>query len=194
MYAHKPWTAVLAAGVLTTLITTLTGCGQTYVNIPPLPGDVAGHNVDSHNVANVESMALSHVIQENPPVGQYAVSLPPQTSSLTYNRVLAKLPKGSRRGATADSGVAPETGSQSMPVFRIAQVKIKGLDAEVEVVRPTTDGPRLTSVYLRRDIDDWYVRWSRTWQLPLAEALKMVQPERPIYTGQSDVRPAPSGE
>jgi len=192
MFAHKPWMAVLLAGALIYI----TGCGQTYVNIPPLPGDVAGHNVDSTNVAKVEATALTHVINDNPPGEPYAVSLPPQTSSMTYNRVLGMLPKGSSRGAAADSGKSPdvETGSKSMPVYRIVQVKIKGLDAEVEVVRPTAAGPRLASVYLRRDIDDWYVRWSRTWQLPLAEALEMVQPERVHYTGQPDVRPVPSGE
>ena len=147
----------------------LAGCAApSYTNIPPLPGDTALHSPNDWNVLRVERAALAHVLEKDPPSGRYAITLPQGTSSSSTNWMIHNLPSG---GGRADDTAGP------IPVYEVAQVRIRGLDARVDIIRPHPNQDRqLVSVFLDTDIKGWYATRDREWHTSVGRALRMARP------------------
>ncbi len=151
---------VLLAGSL------LTGC-STYVNIPPQSGDVAINNPNMKDVLNVESKALSAVVADRPLNGGYNVQLPEGTSDKSYDFVVGSLDEHAGRA-----------GDGNLPTLHVAQVRVRGMKGEVDVVRPSdttkVDSPsQLVTVYLNwHFFDGWMVDRVRPWHIPVDQALR----------------------
>ena len=144
------------------------GCAApSYTNIPPLPGDTALHTPNDWNVLRVEQAALAHVLEKRPPAGRYAITLPQGTSSRSTNWMIHHLPPG---GETDDA-------AGPIPVYEVAQVQIRGLDARVDIVRPApSGGEQLVSVFLDTDIQGWYATRDREWHMAVDRALRLARP------------------
>jgi len=147
----------------------LTGCA-TYTNIPGIPGDVASHSPNASGVPDVMARAIQAVADDLPFEGPYAFELPEGVTPETHSRVLMLLD---------DRAVAEST--PQTPVFKVAQVYLRGWYGQVDVIRPENpaDGPakspnveQVVTAKLRYEpFAGWRVRDLRLWRVPIAEAL-----------------------
>ncbi len=144
------------------------GCAS-YVNIPPQVGDLALHSPNHPTVALVEAEAIRGLVLEQPPDLPYQVSLPPKTSSSSYETVLKHL---------GENAQWPEEGPQAgVPVLEVRQLRLRGWYAQVDVLRPSSfnqpDGPtQLTTVWLKwYPFAGWRFQRAHVWSLGVDEAL-----------------------
>jgi len=145
----------------------LAGCG-TYINIPRQPADVAWHDPNDFTVKRVQAAALTYLINRMPATENYGLVLTEGASDNTYAFVMDRVPGNPHY---------QRAGEIQLPTFSVAGVFVRGSDAQVDIVRPTTDGSsQLVSVYLEFGIDGWYGRRHRVWNIPVAEALKVSYP------------------
>lgn len=180
--------AMMLAAVAATVIAT--GCSGTYVNVPTLDGTVASQNPNLEVVRKVETEALRHVLNRYPPEGgSYAIELPDGTDAPTYWWILKNLPEGGEQLQRLE-----DDAEELPPLYRVEQVVIRGMIAQVEVVIPPGRYPddRLVSVFLSPDIQGWYANRSRTWRIPADQALRKVR-EIHVETQETeqDVPPDP---
>lgn len=166
----------------------LGGCA-TYVNIPAQRGDLASHNPDDWTVREVTAAALTYLLTDPESSGtkvggQYAIVLPKNSKNSTYKWVTRNIPAGGDR-------ISDEAGR--IPVYRIAQVQVRGLSGQVDIVQPGPgDEEQLVSVYMKRDIDGWYGERDRLWRIPVGLALRAARPPLPPDTGAFSIQePAP---
>lgn len=164
----------------------LTGCGSLYVNLPPLPGDMATHWPNDNNVRTIEAAALVEVLKRYPPTGSYAIKLPAGTNSQTHNFVLAALPQSETIGESSDP----------LPIYRVAELFIRGSHAYVDVVIPPQGISRneaLVTVYLAPAIvDGWTVTYSRLWNIEVEKALRLTRPsDIPLVVEPQPESPTP---
>ena len=154
--------AILAAGGM--LLVLGTGCSP-YVNVPALQGDVARHNIDAKQIRDIVVPAVVAVINAEPPSGPYVVQLPESAEKLTYPAVLPQI------GANANPPFA-ENLPDNAPVYEVRGIRIRGLDGQVDVVRPGTyGGQQLVTAYLRNPpFADWTVQRLRVWRGPVDAA------------------------
>ncbi|MEX2672884.1 MAG: hypothetical protein WD294_12335 [Phycisphaeraceae bacterium] len=156
---------------ITTLVLA-TGCSSNYVNVPTLDGSPASQDPNLVVVRRIEVEALNHVLRRYPPGPSYAIELPPGTDAPTYWWVLRKLPEGGQQlDQLPDDMEVP-------PLYRVAQVVVRGMVAQVEVVVPPGgiyDHDRLVSVFLSPDMNGWYANRSRMWRIPADQALRIVR-------------------
>ena len=153
--------ALLAAGGL--LLTIVVGCSPyPYVNVPPLQGDVARHNVDANSIRTIVVPAVIAVVAQDPPAGPYVVKLPESAEKLTYPAILPRI------GDNANPPFAEDL-PEDAPVYEVASIRIRGFDGQVDIVRPGTyGGQQLVTVYLRNPpFSDWNVERVRVWRGPV---------------------------
>src|SRR5262245_3152548 len=103
------------------------GCA-TYVNIPPREGDIAAHNPNKSTVQNVEVAAARAAITERRGSGPIQIILPRGTDPLTYDQVLPKI--------GPDAVHYKDGPREGVPVVEIREIRIRGMDAYADVVRP----------------------------------------------------------
>lgn len=167
--------------ILFTCLVLLGGCSP-WVNIPAQRGDLASHDPNTSTVHKAVTVALKHTLEQYPPAGAYAVIMPEGASTQTMAKLNAALPEGA--GATADA-----TGR--IPVYRVASIRIRGWDGQVDIIPPAGLRPkRLLSVYLDHDLSGWYVRRTHLWNMPLERALQLARPA-PRYEAPPVVEPQP---
>lgn len=156
----------LSAALVCGLI--LTGC-TTWVNIPAQRGDMASHDPNNSTVRKVVAAALKHVIVEGVAASPYAIELPRHTRASTYQKVLAALPVGGMP--------LPEVTDAHVPVFRVKQIQVRALSAQVDLIPPPVEGSaQLMTVYLKGDMHGWYATRSHLWRMPVIDALRMSRP------------------
>lgn len=145
-----------------------TGC-STYVNIPPQSGDVALNSPNMKDVLNVELRSIKAVVNDRPLNGGYNVVLPKGTDDKSYAYVIGKLDE--------HAGRAGDLPGVKLSVIEVAQVRVRGMKSEVDIVRPSDatqiDSPRqLVTVYLKwHFFDGWLVDRIRPWHIALDKAL-----------------------
>lgn len=168
----KNRTMLIVLGTIALLIGPgLVGC-TPYVNIPAQRGDMAAHSPNKGTVRDVMAAALTHVVTEAGLPKSYAVALPQRANSITYEKVLKRLPEGAVRHGEAEG---------DLPVFSVGAVYVRGTDAQVDVVAPSGIGAsQLVSVYLDLAIDGWWVVRDRAWTIPVSEALDLSFPGEAI--------------
>ncbi|MEX0776669.1 MAG: hypothetical protein WD042_13280 [Phycisphaeraceae bacterium] len=151
---------------------TLTGCA-TYVNIPAQERDVALHQPTYDVVTDVIAASFAAVLADRPIDGPYRIVMPAGTLASQYAQVGAAL------GPQATWSL--QGGDQALPTLDARQVRIRGFDAEVDVLRPVdatqpAGFQQLVTVYLHDDLmDDWKAVNLRAWRMNPDEALRMNQ-------------------
>ncbi len=164
----------------------LTGCGAQYVNVPPIPGDVAFHNPNGSDVRTMEIAALKYVLQRTPPKGSFAIALPAGSTTDTQAYVMGRLPGGDAAAVVA---------GDALPTYRVAQIQARNWNCQVDVIAPEPNGDlRLTSVFLAKDIDGWFPMRGRKWSVPVDQALELARPlaDHPDAPLPTEPAPAPA--
>ena len=141
------------------------GCSTPYVNIPHQSGDIAGNDPNADNVRTIEAMAIRAVLAESDIPRPVSIKLPPGTDELTYAAVANQA--GEDVLTPADTQPAPAA------TLTVEQVRIRGWDAEVDVLRPSTGTVRrLVTVSLKYEpFSGWSARSTRTWRGPADASL-----------------------
>lgn len=160
----------------------LTACGAPYVNVPPIPGDVAFHDPNANDVRAMEVKALRYLLQQYPPAGAYAVALPPGTTTDTHAFVIAQLP----------GDHAPTAEQTTLPTYRVAQIQGRTWSTRVDIIAPEPTGERLVSVFLGHDIDGWFPLHARRWNVPVDQALQLARPLADVSDDAKVTEPAPA--
>ena len=142
----------------------LSACGSPYVNIPSQTGDVASSNPNTREVREVQIQALATVMEREELAGPVRIELPPGSDGLSYAAVASRL--GEDVITPADDDVEAAT------TLGVEQIRIRGWDAEVDVLKPSTGGvQQIVTVYLRRaPTAGWTVERTRTWRGPATAA------------------------
>lgn len=141
------------------LVLTVLAVGCTpYVNIPSQPGDIAFHSPNKQTVRVIEVVAGKAALTDRPIEGTFQIVLPEGTSILTYEAVVPKI-----------SEIATYTKDGSLgndPVLAIKQIRIRGGNAEVDIIRPVAqDRSEFITVYLTYDpMAKWAVDRIRVWR------------------------------
>lgn len=177
----------LAFILLVTAATTFgLGCKSAHVNVPTLDGSAASQDPNLEVVRKVEVEALNHVLKRYPPpTDRYAIALPDGTNEATYWWVLRNLPEGAEQLQRL-----PED-EDIPPIYRVEQIVIRGIVAQVEVVIPPggiQDQNRLVTVYLSPDTQGWYANRSRLWNVPADRALRKIR-EQHIEAADANALP-----
>ncbi len=117
-------------------------------------------------------LSLDWVTSKFPPPGgvsteaSYAINIPKGVRRDVYDRILKKL------GDKA-APLTPET-AQSMPIYHIGRLWVRGRNAKVDVLRPVLEGPRgpggqvlYQPVTLRIEggFEPWRVRRHQVWEV-----------------------------
>jgi hypothetical protein len=137
------------------------GCAM-HVNIPAQAHQTARHDPNIASVIETMGRSVEAVSQRWPGDDPWQLELPAGASAETYAIVAAWAP---------DRITAVELG-EGAGVLTVTSVRILGTEAEVDLLRPTVDGPRqLVTVYFQqRAFGPWRVHRVRAWRLP-AESL-----------------------
>jgi hypothetical protein len=87
--------------------------------------------------------------------GQIALNLPDGTSAKVYDKVIERLENA--------RPMQPEQAD----AYHVESVRVRGLDAEVDVIHPGAGGvPELMTVYFNQTMmEGWRVKWHRRWRL-----------------------------
>ena len=152
-------TTVLTSCVALLLLAAV-GCSRPYVNIPSQRGDLAAHDPNANNVRNAAVTALRAVMLDRPIEGPVLIKLPAGTSSLTYAAVA---PQVSEYALTPQDDGAAAAG---LPTLEVRQIRIRGWDGEVDIIRPTYDGgEQLITVTIKyAPFSGWTASYIRTWR------------------------------
>lgn len=162
----------------------LTGCAE-WVNIPAVPGDVARHDPNLGDVADVEVAALSALMTRYPTQSTTQVILPMGTSDATYNRVVQSIGQGAVMG---DASAATS--------LEVMAIRIRVTEAWVDIRKFTESRiPQLYTVYLKNDvISGWYMQRIRPWRGTINEGDHVpakLQEERALYRSEVSQPAAP---
>lgn len=149
--------AVLASGA------GLAGCAM-YMNYPPLEGDTSINNPNISPMPEVVEIGLLEVTRRYPVSGEYVVNLPRGMSVKNAQWV---------RDGLGDPARLVGPGTESLPVFHVTRVWIRGGDARVEVLAPEVRGagPRGVVVELNTTgIGEWRIERVRELAAGAVEA------------------------
>lgn len=161
------WTVLARCFVMAAACLALGAC-STYVNIPAQPGDVARNDPNDTTVREVTATALEAVVADKP-MGQFAVVLPPGTQPSNYDWIVTRVSPAAMWSA--------EPLPANIPIFEVRQVRVRGWNAQVDVIRPVSqDDPgrlELITAYLKSyPVGGWAVQNLRVWRGSLENALR----------------------
>lgn len=146
-------------GIVAALTLVFAACSPPYVNIPSQAGDVASANPNSKLVREVQIQALAAVIEREDPETPVRIELPEGSDGLTYAAVASRL---------GEDVVTPADEVEVGTTLGVEQIRIRGWDAQVDVLKPTSgDVRQIVTVYLRNaPTAGWTVERMRTWRGP----------------------------
>ncbi len=137
----------------------LSGC-HSYTNVPPIDGDTATNDANSVAVREIESAAVRALLEDQPVDGPYVVELPEGTTTLTYEVVIPTIGPNARIPG-------PDDGVEPVATFDVRAIRIRGLQAEVDIQRVDTalGGPgQLFTVHMQHDsMEGWYGKRIKRW-------------------------------
>ncbi len=134
------------------------GC-VSYTNVPVPNSAPAFKHANSGAsikviVASIDRVVLRHPMRDRN--GNYAVNLPAGTTPETANTIVSRLP---------DGAIVPFEGmSDTVPVYHISRVWLRGSSGKVDVVYPIdheTDGG--VTVWVHGGDQPWYVERLQFW-------------------------------
>ena len=157
---------VLAAPLL------LPACiAPTYVNIPP-EGGFAASDVNSFNVRDIMSDAIAAAVEREPLNGPFEVVLPAGATQQTYQEVVR---------AVGGGAVAPDTlRDAAIPGVRVVAVRVRGPEAECDLIRPSPTGRSVVRVFLKYYYGgDWGVQRVKPLRISPEDLLLRTSPPPP---------------
>jgi len=149
----------------------LGGC-VSWASYPAQPGEAAVKNPNDPAIIDVIHTSMSWVISKYPPstqptartdAAQLAVNLPPGIRARIYQGLADRIGHGA---------VPLSQESKGLPTYHIAQVRIRGDEAAVDILRPVVElgaSPEGGPVYqeirvnLRGGMQPWRVMSHREW-------------------------------
>lgn len=148
------------AAVLLALPLATVGCGgPTYVNVPAQPGDTAFNDANGDVVRAVAAAAVKGMLLEKQVAAPIAVKLPEGATLLTHADVARRI---------GPDAISPyEEGVEASSVVEVREIRIRGNNAEVDVLAPGPQGlDQLTSVRLSWApfAGGWQADNMRTWR------------------------------
>lgn len=203
---RRPHRALLAV----MLAMTLSACGSkpTYINIPPEGMDLAFSNPNASDVLQIEVVAIQRSLQVEAMGGPYVVVLPEGSTPESYAVVTRGLGPDAHRPAnvpyvadaetikamqqanqgTASEGLPPTVITDphpvdvsGMPMVTVKSIRVRSDKGQVDLVRPSMSGRRLTTVYMDWEAGyGWAADRVRSWRVdPDAEPVP-VGPGQPL--------------
>jgi len=179
----------------------------TYINIPPEGGDVAFSNPNAKDVQQIMVVAVARSLQTEPLEGPYVVVLPDRSSPRTYAVVTDLLGLDAHRPASVPAYVDPKVAKQQakaaekaekageeppvviveedidvsdLPVVTVKSIRIRSGTGQVDLVRPSLSGRRLTTVYLDWEVGfGWAADRVRSWRVDPQAQPEPVGPANP---------------
>ncbi|MEO0514454.1 MAG: hypothetical protein AAF086_04070 [Planctomycetota bacterium] len=153
---------LLVAALLLSL--SLPGCSP-YTNIPADNGDLASSNPNTKPVIGVAIASIQKALEAEPLRGPYTVAMPRRTTPETYALIVhalgndALIPTNVPVVEIGDNGKPIKTEEELQPIespialaefptVEVRSVYIRGANAKVDIVRPSTSGRRLSTVDL----------------------------------------------
>jgi hypothetical protein len=155
----------------------LVGCAH-YVNIPSQQGDMAYHDPNAKAPRAVMQAALQKALELRPMDAPFQVMLPIGTVPTTYATMLARV--------SAHAMWSSDGRSKDLPIVRVDQVRIRGRQAEVDIVMPIYPGDtaavaQMITVVLRLEaMSKWYVVRVNEWRRSARRS-----PEPGVWTPES---------
>ncbi|MBA4040032.1 MAG: hypothetical protein C0468_06895, partial [Planctomyces sp.] len=165
---HRARSAALLTAL--TVLAGAAGCVSSgYTNWPPVGGDTASNDVNFGGVPPAIIEAVYWTSRRFPPVADpvpgsaydqpFAVNLPPGLSTAWQDQLLRRIGPG---------GDLLRTDNDQLPTYHVARVTIRGLRAEIDVIRPVlglaapSDDPtarvhQTVTVYLTGGVGPWRV-------------------------------------
>ncbi|MEL7087778.1 MAG: hypothetical protein AAGL98_04950 [Planctomycetota bacterium] len=155
----------------------------TYINIPPENGDWAFSNPNAKDVQQMEVAAVRKSLAADPIDGPYEIRLPERTRPETYAEVAhalgddALVPGDIPAVAVDEDGKAIKTDGETQtvdspvtlgafPTVEVRSIRIRGARGQVDLVRPSASGRRLTTVYLEWEAGfGWFAERLRNWRV-----------------------------
>jgi len=175
---------VLVRNVLpAVLLVLIAGC-TPYGTYPPIEGATSLNDPKLAPIPGLMAEALWYAYEHDRPNAPLVFNLPPGTPASVYDKVTTKL------------GVECYAMSQpGEPAYHVVEVRVRGTDAQVDVVQRGPDGrPQLMTVYFQQKIDGIKVTSARRWRIHVVEPLPHyvpppVEPETEMATApaESDV-------
>lgn len=133
----------------------LPGCAS-YVNIPAdSQKDIAINTIDAPPTPVLIGAALEYALRDYPPSSRpFAIKLPLPASDRTWSHALGTRPNSRRY----------DEAQPDMPVYDVRTIRIRGNDAFVDIVLPTSrDNRPVLEVHLQGGISGWTVVSARRW-------------------------------
>ncbi|MEM8739240.1 MAG: hypothetical protein AAGG38_12310 [Planctomycetota bacterium] len=137
----------------------------TYINIPPENGDWAFNNPNSKDVQQIQVVAIQKSLRHEPLDSPYELRLPENSRATTYALITRELgsdaviPPEVPAVAFNEDGkpIPPDPDAPPLPqperlgdfpTLEVRAIRIRAGDGQVDLVRPSTTGRRLSTVYL----------------------------------------------
>ncbi|MDY7110156.1 MAG: hypothetical protein SYC29_16115 [Planctomycetota bacterium] len=144
----------LTGTLLLSLIFVLCGC-TPWATYPPIEGAVDISNPALAPIPRLMADAVRYVHTLEGGEGEIALNLPEGTSATVYDEVIERL----------EAARPMQAGNTQ--AYHVEAVRVRGLDAEVDVIHPGAGGvPELMTVYFNQTFaEGWRVKWHRRWRL-----------------------------
>jgi len=168
------------------LTTAMVGCATpTYINIPPENGDWAFSNPNAGDVREIQVLAIRRALEAEPLGGPYEIHLPARTTAETYAVIAYQLgadalvpahvpavaldldgkPLKKKYHHTTPPAPA-DVSLGEFPAVVVKSIRIRSADGQVDLVRPSASGRRLTTVYLKWEGGyGWSADRVRAWRV-----------------------------
>jgi hypothetical protein len=138
------------------LLVTMVGVGgcTPWATYPPTDGAVSFNNPAIEPIPTLMTEAIRHATDEAEATGTIYFNLPEGTPESVWRKVSERL------------GDAKALSDPQGPAYHITAVRIRTVEAEVDVIRSGPDiVPQLRTVEFKQQIGGWKVVSSREWRI-----------------------------
>lgn len=177
----------------------LSGCAG-YASFPPIAGaPMASTNPNEPPTDQLMAVALEWVVKRYPPRSagpvvagqpQIIINLPYGVIRSTYERVASKL--------TVPAEPLTPANKDSLPIYHVSRVWVRGGDAKVDVLRPLQEvgvapgqpqAYQQITVFCSGHLEPWHVERFQAWEIGMAQvpaynylpSAEWPEPETPTY-------------
>jgi hypothetical protein len=144
---------LVLTGAATALLAPLPGC-TPWATYPRVKGMTELGSPATEPVPTLMARAVGYIKENKCEGAQYAVNLPPGVPAKVYDKVFADI--GYSRPMTSEGDLA----------YHVTEVRLRGLNAEVDVIYPFDGEHELTTIKFRNSVmPGWNVVDARTWNI-----------------------------
>ena len=113
---------------------------------------------------------MQYVVDDQKVTGPFQVIVPVKTTPKVAQHTVSKI---------SDQAVWNQAPDTSIPIYDVRQIRVRGMSAEVDIVRPVfvkqpDAGRQVATIYLHWDpFSGWVVREMRVWRMSVENALRV---------------------